>query len=276
MKWFRFYHEALDDPKVQMLPPELFKTWVNLLCIASRETLRGTLPETSVLAFQLRISNEQVTEAVSDLIERGLLDENEHGELEPHNWQERQPESDDVAQRVAKFRAKQQEKQDKKPQRTRNVTGNVSVTPPEEKRRDTDTEEKRKTVATKKSSQSSSPVPLEQPYGLYVALCEEIGADESELAPSFKGQQLGIAKQLIDDGFGEDRVRKCIRYLRSQDWRTSPIDLRTVKNEIGRWEANGEPSLATKPKNGRPTTADHNAVIDEFQLDLRNINQGRH
>jgi len=34
--WFRFYNDALDNPKVQLLPSDLFKTWVNLLCIASR------------------------------------------------------------------------------------------------------------------------------------------------------------------------------------------------------------------------------------------------
>ena len=33
MNWFRFYHGALHDPKVQSLRPELFKFWVNLLCL---------------------------------------------------------------------------------------------------------------------------------------------------------------------------------------------------------------------------------------------------
>ena len=41
-RWFRFYNEALDDPKVQKLPPALFKSWVNLLCLTARHD--GTLP----------------------------------------------------------------------------------------------------------------------------------------------------------------------------------------------------------------------------------------
>jgi len=31
-RWFRFYAESVNDPKVQRLPAHLFKTWVNILC----------------------------------------------------------------------------------------------------------------------------------------------------------------------------------------------------------------------------------------------------
>ena len=53
-RWFRFYDEALDDPKVQRLAPHLFKTWINLLCLASKED--GTMPSNDDIAFRLRIS----------------------------------------------------------------------------------------------------------------------------------------------------------------------------------------------------------------------------
>ena len=48
-RWFRFYDEALDDPKVQRLAPHLFKTWINLLCLASKED--GTMPSNDDIAF---------------------------------------------------------------------------------------------------------------------------------------------------------------------------------------------------------------------------------
>ena len=56
MKWFRFYADALDDPKVQRLPPPIFKTWVNLLCLASKN--EGNLPSAEECAFALRMSDE--------------------------------------------------------------------------------------------------------------------------------------------------------------------------------------------------------------------------
>ena len=35
-RWFRMYEEILDDPKVQKLPDDLFKAWVNVLALSSR------------------------------------------------------------------------------------------------------------------------------------------------------------------------------------------------------------------------------------------------
>ena len=58
--WFRAYNEALDDPKVQRLPGELFKTWFNLLCVASR--CGGSLPALGDLAFMLRLGEDEAGE----------------------------------------------------------------------------------------------------------------------------------------------------------------------------------------------------------------------
>lgn len=263
MKWFRFYHEALDDPKVQMLPPELFKTWVNLLCIASRETLRGTLPETSVLAFQLRISNAEVTEAVSELVERGLLDEHEEGFLAPHNWSERQPESDDVAQRVAAHRAKQQAKPEK---RTRNVTSNVTVTPPEERRGDTDTEEKREIAPDK---------PTRKRDLLFEQICSECyGKSHADLTDSERDRANKAAKELrkIDAGPNDVAVRAERYRARSPDYPLMPQTLTKLWSDL---EHERKPAK-NGYRNNKPTTADHNAVIDDFGIDLNNINhEGR-
>ena len=49
--WFRFYAEALNDPKVQRLDGETFKGWVNLLCLAKAHD--GTLPDIPDIAFGL-------------------------------------------------------------------------------------------------------------------------------------------------------------------------------------------------------------------------------
>jgi hypothetical protein len=127
MKWFRFYNEAVNDPKVQRLPGDTFKAWVNLLCLAADND--GYLPPIEDLAFSLRLPEEQITEILEELGARGLLDEFD-GSFKPHNWNGRQYRSDVSTERVKRFR--------KQPR-------NVSVTPPEQIQiqiQKTDTEKK--------------------------------------------------------------------------------------------------------------------------------------
>jgi hypothetical protein len=61
--WFRLYSEVLNDPKVQCLSGEHFKTWINILCIASKN--HGVLPDMEALQFLLRATPEAVTEALA-------------------------------------------------------------------------------------------------------------------------------------------------------------------------------------------------------------------
>src|SRR6516164_5544563 len=74
MKWFRFYTEAMHDPKVQRLSPELFKFWVNLLCLASEREDRGTLPSEDEISFILRVKKPQCRSNLAALITLCLLD----------------------------------------------------------------------------------------------------------------------------------------------------------------------------------------------------------
>lgn len=104
MKWFRFYHEALDDPKVQLLPPPMFKHWVNILCLASKQKKRGILPALPDIAFALRLSEPETVQVVDNLRGRELLDLLTNGSLRIHNWTLRQPDSDDSTERVRRYR----------------------------------------------------------------------------------------------------------------------------------------------------------------------------
>lgn len=105
MKWFRFYSDALDDPKVQRLPAELFKHWINLLCLANDGEPRGELPCVDDIAFRLRVDDDTAIQILRDLTERGLIDDDSET-LQPHNWDERQRQSDNVTERVRRHRAK--------------------------------------------------------------------------------------------------------------------------------------------------------------------------
>jgi hypothetical protein len=133
-RWFRMYDDLLDDPKVQRLPPALFKTWVNLLCVASRNA--GKLPAVEDLAFALRTTEEAIQADLASLARAGLIDE-EGGSSSPHNWDKRQFKSD--ADPTAADRQKKKRERDKGETVTRDTP--VTSHPPEaESEADTETE----------------------------------------------------------------------------------------------------------------------------------------
>jgi hypothetical protein len=130
-RWFRFYDDALNDPKVQRLDPKLFKSWVNLLCLASKSD--GWLPPIDDVSFALRLSESEVGKIVDALISLNLIDEID-GRFCPHNWQERQYSSDSSAERMKRHRDRKKQKGD--------VASDVTVTPQNRTETDTETEQK--------------------------------------------------------------------------------------------------------------------------------------
>lgn len=104
MKWFRFYHETLDDPKVQLLNDRRFRQWVNLLCVANQSSERGMLPSAEAIAFRLRETLDETLQMLADFEEVGLIDRFDDDTFQPHNWDQRQFKSDDVTGRVEKHR----------------------------------------------------------------------------------------------------------------------------------------------------------------------------
>lgn len=104
MNWLRFYTDSLDNPKVQRLSPELFRAWVNMLCLARLHD--GILPPIEDIAFRLRVTTTRAAEWVSALTERRFL-EQEGDSVIPHDWDEHQYPSDDSAGRKRRQRARQ-------------------------------------------------------------------------------------------------------------------------------------------------------------------------
>lgn len=92
MEWFRFHDKALDNDKVQALPGDLFKHWVNLMCLANQGKPRGTLPtRVSQIAFRLRISIGECEAILAELRQRKLLDYGDDDvPMAPHDWEEHQ------------------------------------------------------------------------------------------------------------------------------------------------------------------------------------------
>lgn len=105
-RWFRFYDEALNDPKVQRLAPDLFKAWVNLLCLASEH--KGYLPELADIAFALRCPEARAAGIVARLVTAKLID-HDGQRLKPHNWSTRQYENDSSAERTKRWRERKRD-----------------------------------------------------------------------------------------------------------------------------------------------------------------------
>lgn len=105
-RWFRLYDALLDDPKVQRLPAEDFKGWVNLLCLASRN--EGKLPPIADIAFALRLDESAVSTLLERLLNGGLIEARNGGangkHYAPYKWEERQYKSDTSTDRVKRFR----------------------------------------------------------------------------------------------------------------------------------------------------------------------------
>jgi hypothetical protein len=135
-RWFRFYDDALNDPKVQMLSGETFKLWMNVLCVASKNG--GVLPDLECLAYALRMQVAGASEAVDRLARGGLLDRVNATHWAPHGWKKRQYKSDSSTERVKRFR-------------------NVSETP--QNRADTDTDTEKKVSMPRKRGRPKVPIP---------------------------------------------------------------------------------------------------------------------
>lgn len=105
-QWFRLYAEFATDPKVQMMSESMQRRYIMLLCMRCSNSL-VTLQDEEV-AFQLRITAEELTETKALFIKKGFITST----WDLPNWEKRQFASDTSAARVAKHRALQKVKQE--------------------------------------------------------------------------------------------------------------------------------------------------------------------
>jgi len=130
--WFRMYAEFANDAKVQMLSESMQRRYIMLMCLRCSNSL-VTLQDEEV-AFQLRISNDELAETKSLFISKGFIDLS----WNLLNWEKRQFASDTSKARVAKHRSLLKEKQ--------NPASNTDVTLQKQKSNaldtDTDTDKK--------------------------------------------------------------------------------------------------------------------------------------
>ena len=102
-RWFRFYSEAIRNPKVARLTDKEFRLWVELLAVAAEND--GAIPCLDDLKHLLKRRLDHLSTSVERLISMGLIDALALG-YEPHNWSKFQYKSDTSTERVHKHRAK--------------------------------------------------------------------------------------------------------------------------------------------------------------------------
>ena len=139
MKWFRFYTETLNDPKVLELSDRQFRFWVKCLCVASEHD--GRLPDGSHHLARMRV--DHFLSMRDALVKGGLIDALGDG-YAIHNWGARQWATDTNRERQRRYR-----------ERHRNVT----VTPP-----DTDTDNRYRVTDTEKTPTLPFPTSSSQEF----------------------------------------------------------------------------------------------------------------
>lgn len=96
MQWLRLYDDLVHNAKVQSLPLKLFRAYINLLCLASKNVPRGQLPDIQKIAFALHVKPAAVRRILDSLCVHNFL-QNESGLYLVHDWNECQMQSDDSA-----------------------------------------------------------------------------------------------------------------------------------------------------------------------------------
>lgn len=191
--WFRFYDDAVNDPKIIEIADDLFRAWVNVLCIAAKND--GVLPEMKHVAVVLRVKPTKAAALVTRLVAAGLVD-NYNGVFAPHNWQGRQFKSDDSGPRVKKHREK-----------LRNAKGNgeCNVTPSDNGNA-LEAEEK-KTEGEQSRADASAPVnlDLEKRVGALMLQIEGLFRAHGQTVP-----KLDRCPHWLNSGYQPGQITKAV------------------------------------------------------------------
>lgn len=103
-QWFRMYAEFASDPKVQMLSEAMQRRLVMLFCMRCSD-VTVTLSDDEI-AFQMRISGEELAETKALFIRKGFIDSS----WQITNWEKRQFASDTSAVRTRAYRDRKRDK----------------------------------------------------------------------------------------------------------------------------------------------------------------------
>lgn len=130
MQWFRVYTDILDDPKIAQMNTKTFKFFIFLCAFVVELNTKGSINiKKDKPIWRFRVRKKVFFDAIRDLIDLNIVTM-ENGEIYILNWNKRQFRSDDVNERVKRYREKRE---------------TLHVTPPDTDT-DTETEKNKKKV----------------------------------------------------------------------------------------------------------------------------------
>lgn len=204
-RWFRFYDDAINDPKILKLSDKSYRIWVGLLCLASKN--EGRLPLFEDMAIMLRMKPEKLQPEIEILITSGLIDHDDSG-MRPHNWEGRQYKTDSsdptAASRAKKYRDKKRDERDA----SRCDYSDASVA---HKRPETDNRTEQKTE--KKDADAARPPPENLETQFYRRTKEICGQSAGGLAKQLLKSKQGsieLARAAVEQAATKENPREYI------------------------------------------------------------------
>lgn len=187
-KWFRFYVDWLDNPKVQMLDATLQQRYIMLLCLRSMGEIPGM--DAKAIAWRLRIDLSDFENSLKILKEKGLWT----GKDIP-NWNKRQYVSDCSTERSRKHRATSK-------QRCSNGDATLQQRP-QNQTQNTDTDTEKNPPTPRKRGAPSAPDPGRSPDPDVAAVVAHLNAVTGKAHSLDRGNQqiIGAIKRgaTVDD-----------------------------------------------------------------------------
>jgi hypothetical protein len=246
MKWFRVYSEARTDAKLESLTDAQHRVWFRLMCFAGDQGERGDIMgyDEDLLAVEVARGDVDLLRCTLERLVKLRIIATGDG-VRFVNWEKRQYDKpsdapEQTRERKRKSRASSIEESSVTPM-SRDVTPHKQI-----QSTDTDTEPEGENDAPARV------VVADTPFAVYQAFVDETAGDDFTPAPKWKEKQIAIGARLLEQGYGDDKVRRCVRFMLSQEWRTSPFDLGTVEKFIGTWEASGMPERDIPKRGGAP------------------------
>jgi len=236
-QWFRMYAEFASDPKVQMLSEAMQRRLVMLFCMRCSD-VTVTLSDDEI-AFQMRISGEELAETKALFIRKGFID----SAWQITNWEKRQFASDTSAARTRAYRDRKRDKV---------VTSQPSQGDALEQNR-TDTEQNREEQGAPASDAetgnpaSAAPVTSRSPTGSRIP--QDWEPDEvlrKWTAQSYPG--VNIAAEV--EKFRDHWLAKAGKDARKSDWTATWRNWARRADEWSRAQS-GQPALQLASGGGR-------------------------
>lgn len=247
-RWFRFYDDVMDDPKVQLLSDAHYRGWSTLLCIASKNA--GDISgDEMVLSFALRKPVGKVRQLLQVLLSAQLIDQTETGYI-PHNWKGRQYESDSAAERMRRHRAKAKAEHSTSPLRPPLRNSDAIEADTEQNRTEQKDSSPAQALVTKPVRKVTSTIPENFPT-----------ADDMQAACAFWAERDRVdLVNLVQDETQAFRAHHTSHGKRMADWGQAWVT----------WYANAV-KFNRKPPNGRDRPSQHENFAAGALLAAREI-----